>query len=196
MVQRQASIIQTLQETAEVPPRLQLDRVVDVAVGIQRQTTDDPTVAFREMTDERSDNDSGDDELSEESSDTEVINGDADDTKNAVAHDSQMRCSPSFLPVSIQVCVETDVIRPKEKGQPVMEGTQLRSSQQTANSSDTSSLGTGGQESWATSLRDLVHRGGKLSCGQTRRGEKVAVTFVLRTPTMRSTRISVHCLRP
>ena len=34
---------QTVQETAEVAQRLQLDRVVDVAVGTQRQTTDDPT---------------------------------------------------------------------------------------------------------------------------------------------------------
>ena len=113
------------------------------------------------MTDGRPDNDSGDDEQSEESSDAEVTCGDADDTKNAVAYDTQMRYSLSFLPVSTQVCVETDVNRPKEKGQPVMEGTQLRSAQQTGNSSDTSSLRTGAQESWATSLRDLVHKGGK-----------------------------------
>ena len=43
------------------------------------------------------------------------------DTKNTVAHDAQMRYSPSFLPDSTQVCVETDVNRPTEKGQPVME---------------------------------------------------------------------------
>ena len=79
------------------------------------------------MTDECSDNDSGDDEQSEE-----VINGDADDTKNTVAHDTQMRYSPSLLPENTQVCVETDVNRPKEKGQSVMEGTQIRSAQQTA----------------------------------------------------------------
>ena len=42
MRQRQASAIQTVQETAEVPQSRQFDRVVDVAVGIQRQTTDDP----------------------------------------------------------------------------------------------------------------------------------------------------------
>ena len=40
--QRQASAIQTVQETAEVPQSRWLDRVVDLAVGIQRQTTDDP----------------------------------------------------------------------------------------------------------------------------------------------------------
>ena len=84
------------------------------------------------MTDERSDNDSGDDEQSEESSGAEVINGDADDTKNTRAHDTQMRYSPSFLPENPPVCVETDVNRPKKKGQSVLEGTQIRSVQQTA----------------------------------------------------------------
>ena len=84
------------------------------------------------MTDERSDHDSGDDEQSEESSDAAVINGDADDTKDTNAHDTQMRHSPSFLPENIQVCVETDVNRPDEKGQPVMEGTQMWSAQETA----------------------------------------------------------------
>ena len=84
------------------------------------------------MTDERSDHDSGDDEQSEESSDAEVINGDADDTKDTIAHDTQMRYNPCLLPENTHVCVETDVNRPKEKGQPVMEGTQLRSVQQTA----------------------------------------------------------------
>ena len=43
-----------------------------------------------------------------------------------------MRNSPSFLPENTQVCVETDVNRAKEKGQSVMEGTQIRSAQQTA----------------------------------------------------------------
>ena len=38
--QHQASAIQTVQETAEVPQSRQLDPVADVAVGIQ--TTDDP----------------------------------------------------------------------------------------------------------------------------------------------------------
>ena len=135
--QRQTSVIQTVQETAEVPQSRQFDRVVDVAVGTQRQTTDDPMlrcsdehkVPFREMTEGRSDHDSGDDEQSEESSDAEVINGDADDTKETVANDTQMRYSPSFFPENTHVCVETDVNRPKEKGQPVMEGTQLRLSQ-------------------------------------------------------------------
>ena len=41
--QHQASVIQTVQETGEVP-QSQLDRLVDVLVGIQRQTTDDPDV--------------------------------------------------------------------------------------------------------------------------------------------------------
>ena len=84
------------------------------------------------MTDERSENDSGDDEQSEESNDAEVINGDADDTKDTVAHDTQMRYSPIFLLENIQVGVETDVNRLKEKGQSVMEETQIRSAQQTA----------------------------------------------------------------
>ena len=94
--------------------------------------SDEHKVAFREMTDERSYHDSGDDKQSEESSNAEVINGDADDTKDTVAHDTQMTYSPSFLPDRSRVCVETDVNRPKEKGQPVMEGTLLRSAQQTA----------------------------------------------------------------
>ena len=42
-------------------------------------------------------------------------------------------------------------------------------------SSDTSSVKTRAQEFWVTSHRDLVHRGGPPSGGQTRRGEKVAV---------------------
>ena len=41
MIQHEASVIETVQETVEVL-HLQLDRVVGVAVGIQRQTTDDP----------------------------------------------------------------------------------------------------------------------------------------------------------
>ena len=57
------------------------------------------------------------------SSDAEVINGDADDTRNTVAHETQIRHSPSFSPDSTQVCFRTDVNRPKEKDQPVMEGT-------------------------------------------------------------------------
>ena len=65
-------------------------------------------------------------------SDAEVIIGDADDTEGMVAHDTQMRDSPSFFPDSTQVCVEMDVNGPKEKGQPVMEGTQLRSARRTA----------------------------------------------------------------
>ena len=68
-----------------------------------------------------------------------------------------------------------DVNRPKEKGQPVMEGTQLRSAPANSYSSDTSSLRIGAQELWVSSLRVFVHRGGKLSGGQTRRSEKVAV---------------------
>ena len=67
----------------------------------------------------------GDDEQSEESSDAEVTKGDADDTKNTVAHDTQMRYSPSLFPDSTQVCVETDVNRPKEKGQPGQPSKQL-----------------------------------------------------------------------
>ena len=63
--------------------------------------SDEHKVAIREMSDERSENDSGDDEQSEESSDAEVINGDADDTKNTVAHDTQMRYSPSLLLKSV-----------------------------------------------------------------------------------------------
>ena len=111
----QTSVIQTVQETAEVPQRLQLDRVLDRAVGIQRQTTDDPI--FRSgrwlMTKMVT-------QTTRRVSDAEVINGDADDTKGMVAHDTQMRYSPSFFPDSTQVCVEMDVNRPKEKGQPVM----------------------------------------------------------------------------
>ena len=60
------------------------------------------------MTDERPGGDS-DDEQSEESSDVEAINGDADDTKDTVANDTQMRYSPSFLLENPQDCVETDV---------------------------------------------------------------------------------------
>ena len=39
---RQTPVIQTVQETAEVSQKLQVDRVVEVAHGVQRQTTDDP----------------------------------------------------------------------------------------------------------------------------------------------------------
>ena len=84
-----------------------------------------------------------------------------------------MRYSPSFLPENTQVCVETDVNRPEEKGQPVMQGTQLRSVQQTA--TQATSLRTRAQKSCVTSLQDFVHSGARLRGGQSRRGEKVAV---------------------
>ena len=90
-------------------------------------------------------------------SDAEVINGDADDTKDMVAHDTQTEYSPSFFPDSTQVCVEVDVNRPKEKGQPVEEGDATAVSSANGHSSDTSSLRTGAQEFWVTSLRDFVH---------------------------------------
>ena len=111
----------------------------------------------------------------ETTSRAEVINGDADDTRNTVAHDTQMRHSPSFLPQSTQVCVETDVNRPKEKGQPVMEGTQLRSAQQTSSQATRQALELERKSSRSQSLRDLVHRGGRLRGSQSRRGEKAAV---------------------
>ena len=41
-----------------------------------------------------------------------------------------MRYSPTFFPDSPQVCVEMDVNRSKEKGQLVMEGTQLQATRQ------------------------------------------------------------------
>ena len=44
-----------------------------------------------------------------------VVNGNADDTKDTVAHDTQMRYSPSFFLENIQVGVETDVNRPKRR---------------------------------------------------------------------------------
>ena len=122
------------------------------------------------MTDERAD---GDEEQSEESSDAEVIDGDADDSKDTVAHDMQMRNSPSFFPENTQVCVETDVNRPKEKSIG-HGGDSAAVNSANSYSSDTSSLRRGAQEFWVTSLRDLVHRGGKLSGGQTRRSDKVA----------------------
>ena len=73
------------------------------------------------------DHDSGNDEQIKESSDAEVINGDAEDTKGMVAHDTQMRYSPSFLLDGTQVCVEADVNRPKEKGQLVMDAAAVSS---------------------------------------------------------------------
>ena len=89
------------------------------------------------------DSDSGDDEQSDETVDAEVSEDDADVIKgNRVTRhdsgeavlvlDSKTRNRPSFLPENVQVCVEIDVNRPKEKGQPVMEGTQTRSAQQPA----------------------------------------------------------------
>ena len=124
--------------------------------------SDEHEVAITEMTDERSDNDSGDDEQSEESNDARSSMCDADDTKDTVAHDMQMRNSTSFFLENTQVCVETDVHRPKEKGQSVMEGTQIRSAQQTATQVDTSNPRTGAQELRVTSLQDFVHSGARL----------------------------------
>ena len=120
------------------------------------------------MTDKRSDHDSGNDKQSEESSDDEVIIGDADDTKDTVAHDTQMRCSPSFLQENTQVCVETDVIRP-------MEGTQLRSVQQTATQATGQASEPELKRAVSQALQDFVHSGARLRGGQSRRGEKVAV---------------------
>ena len=87
--------------------------------------------------------DSGDDEQSDETVDAEISEEDADVIKGnrvtrhdsgeaVVVLDSKTRNPPSFLPENAQVCVEIDVNRPKEKGQPVMEGTQIRSAQQPA----------------------------------------------------------------
>ena len=78
--------------------------------------------------------DSGDDEQSDETVDAEISEEDADVIKGnrvtrhdsgeaVVVLDSKTRNLPSFLPENAQVCVEIDVNRPKEKGQPVMEGT-------------------------------------------------------------------------
>ena len=50
---------------------------------------------FRQVADERPDRDSGDDVQSEET-------GDADDTKDMVAHDTQVGYRPSFFPDSAQ----------------------------------------------------------------------------------------------
>ena len=133
--------------------------------------SDEHNFAFRETTDERSDHDCGDDKQSEESSDAEVINGDADDTKETVAHDTQMRYSPSILPENTQACVETDVNRPKEKGQPVMEGTQLRSVQQTATQAT--------RQACVTSLQDFVHSGARLRGGSIQEGREGCRSGVL-----------------
>ena len=85
--QRQTSAIQTVQKTAEDPQNRQLDPVVWLLGYSDRPQTircsDEHKVASREMTDERSVGDSGDDEQSEELSDAEVINGDADGNKDA-----------------------------------------------------------------------------------------------------------------
>ena len=114
--------LSTLKGTAEVLQSLELDRVVDVAVWGYRdrpqtiRCPDEPKVVFREMADEHPDGDLGDDEQSEETSDAEVPNGDADDAKDKVAHDTQMRHSPSSFPENAHVCVDTDVNRHKEKG--------------------------------------------------------------------------------
>ena len=116
------------------------------------------------MTDERSGGDSGDDEQSEDSSDAEVINGTADDT----AHDKQMRYSPSLFLDSTHVCGETDVNRPKEKGQPVMEGTQLRADPQT-DTQATRQTSEQEQELWVTHFQDFVHSGARLRGVQSRR---------------------------
>ena len=55
-----------------------------------------------------------------------------------------------------------------------MEGTRLRSVQQTAPQATRQASGPE-LKSCVTSLNDFVHRGGKLSGGQSRRGEKVIV---------------------
>ena len=122
--------------------------------------SDEHKVAFKDMAEDQ-DGDS-DDEQSEET---------ADDSKDMVAHDTQMRYSPSFFLDSTQVCVEMDVNRPKEKGQPVMEVTQLRSAQQTA-SQATRQASESELKSSGSQALDLVHRGGKLSGGKTRRGRE------------------------
>ena len=89
------------------------------------------------------DSDSGDDEQSDETVDAEVSEDDTDVIKGnrvtchisgeaVLVLDSKTRNRPSFLPENVQVCVEKDVNKPKERGQPVMEGTQTRSARQPA----------------------------------------------------------------
>ena len=97
----------------------------DVAIGIHTAPDHRRSyvhkVAFREMTGERSDNDSGDDE---QRSQVTLRSSMATFTiPRTLAHETQIRHSPSFSPDNTQVCVRTDVNRPKEKDQPVMEGT-------------------------------------------------------------------------
>ena len=101
--QRKTSVIHTVQKTAEVPQSRQLDRVVDVA-------------------DERSDHDSG--ATSRVRSQVTLRSSMA-----TLTIPRTQLPSPSFLLENTQVCVETDVNRPEERGQPVMEGTQQRSVQ-------------------------------------------------------------------
>ena len=82
--------------------------------------------------------------------------------KDTVAHDTQMRYSPSFLHSSL---CRNGREQSQREGQPVMEGTQLRSVPENRSA----------QELWVTHFQDFVHCGARLSEVQSRRGEKVIV---------------------
>ena len=109
------------------------------------------------------DSDSGDDEQSDETVDAE---------DSRVTHHNSGETAPSFLPENVQVCVETDVNRPKEKGQPVMEGTQIRSAQQTATQvtrhAPEPELKSAGSQAFKTSCTEVMN--------------SVAITSELLTP--------------
>ena len=117
--------------------------------------------------------DPGDNEQSQETSDAEVTNGDADETKDMVAHDTQMRYSPSFSLESPHVCVGMDVNRPKEKGQQVMEGTQPRLARRTALKRHVKLQNLCSRALGHTPSRPRAKR--KVRGDQTGRGEKVVV---------------------
>ena len=140
------------------------------------------------------DSDSGDDEQSNETVDAGISEEDADVIKGnrvtchnsgeaVLVLESKTRNRPSFLSENVQVCVEMDVNRLKEKGSQSWRG---RSSA-TSYSSDTPSSRTRVQEYWVTSLQYLMHRGDELRGDHSRITDTVSVplqspAFVGRTP--------------
>ena len=96
--------------------------------------------------------------------------------KQSFVLDSRTRNRPSFLPENVQVCVETEVNRPKREGSAGHGGDADQICSATSYSSDAPSPRTRAQARWVTRLQDLVHRGDEL------RGDHIRITYTVSVP--------------
>ena len=153
----QASVIQTVQETAEVPQRLQLDRVVDAAVETRRHTTDDPMFRWTQGCVQ------GDGWRSRWWLRTTSRVSDADVRQWRCwryqghvrpRHADEVQSHPSFR-TAVKSASKWTWTGPKRRASHGGDAAAVSSAN--SYSSDMSSLRIGAQELWVTSLRHLMH---------------------------------------